>query len=111
MITASPTCMVSELAIFATRAAAGTRSTCRSERSAAGSEAITFAATDSPPNSTVIASIVCTTWAAVMTLELGGESVAAKVIRSEEHTSELQSRPYIVCRVLLEKKVQRHAPL
>ena len=60
--------MVSELAIFATRAAAGTRSTCRSERSAAGSEAITFAATDSPPNSTVIASIVCTTWAAVMTL-------------------------------------------
>src|SRR3712207_7097379 len=24
--------------------------------------------------------------------------------RSEEHTSELQSRPYIVCRLLLEKK-------
>src|SRR3712207_8535533 len=26
------------------------------------------------------------------------------VIRSEEHTSELQSRQYIVCRLLLEKK-------
>src|SRR3712207_7795555 len=27
--------------------------------------------------------------------------------RSEEHTSELQSRQYIVCRLLLEKKTQR----
>src|SRR3712207_7554503 len=26
-------------------------------------------------------------------------------IRSEEHTSELQSRQYIVCRLLLEKKI------
>src|SRR3989442_6085672 len=26
------------------------------------------------------------------------------VIRSEEHTSELQSRPHLVCRLLLEKK-------
>src|SRR3712207_8114914 len=30
--------------------------------------------------------------------------LAAESIRSEEHTSELQSRPYIVCRLLLEKK-------
>src|SRR3712207_7232537 len=28
------------------------------------------------------------------------------VLRSEEHTSELQSRPYLVCRLLLEKKKQ-----
>src|SRR3989442_4653148 len=27
-----------------------------------------------------------------------------KVYRSEEHTSELQSRPHLVCRLLLEKK-------
>src|SRR5947209_17324459 len=27
-----------------------------------------------------------------------------QVIRSEEHTSELQSRQYLVCRLLLEKK-------
>src|SRR3712207_7053659 len=29
---------------------------------------------------------------------------AAGVVRSEEHTSELQSRQYLVCRLLLEKK-------
>src|SRR3712207_8946390 len=28
----------------------------------------------------------------------------AKELRSEEHTSELQSRQYLVCRLLLEKK-------
>src|SRR3712207_7411304 len=28
--------------------------------------------------------------------------------RSEEHTSELQSRQYLVCRLLLEKKNARH---
>src|SRR3712207_7148005 len=32
--------------------------------------------------------------------ELGG-------VRSEEHTSELQSRQYLVCRLLLEKKKSR----
>src|SRR5947209_15521078 len=36
----------------------------------------------------------------VWTARLGG------VIRSEEHTSELQSRQYLVCRLLLEKKKQ-----
>src|SRR3712207_7501096 len=29
---------------------------------------------------------------------------AGKLTRSEEHTSELQSRQYLVCRLLLEKK-------
>src|SRR3712207_8843509 len=29
---------------------------------------------------------------------------AARDVRSEEHTSELQSRQYLVCRLLLEKK-------
>src|SRR5690554_7565656 len=28
-------------------------------------------------------------------------------VRSEEHTSELQSRPHLVCRLLLEKKKQK----
>src|SRR5690554_7402908 len=28
----------------------------------------------------------------------------ARAVRSEEHTSELQSRPHLVCRLLLEKK-------
>src|SRR3712207_6948149 len=30
--------------------------------------------------------------------------LASRVLRSEEHTSELQSRQYLVCRLLLEKK-------
>src|SRR5436305_11310429 len=30
------------------------------------------------------------------------------VNRSEEHTSELQSRPHLVCRLLLEKKNRNH---
>src|SRR2546429_5606481 len=30
------------------------------------------------------------------------------VLRSEEHTSELQSRLHLVCRLLLEKKKRRH---
>src|SRR3712207_4694880 len=29
---------------------------------------------------------------------------ASRALRSEEHTSELQSRQYLVCRLLLEKK-------
>src|SRR3989442_7554285 len=35
-----------------------------------------------------------------------GDFVAAQLLlqRSEEHTSELQSRPHLVCRLLLEKK-------
>src|SRR5258707_5038823 len=31
-----------------------------------------------------------------------------KILRSEEHTSELQSRQYLVCRLLLEKKKKKH---
>src|SRR3712207_7812363 len=34
----------------------------------------------------------------------GGVPSTAVVARSEEHTSELQSRQYLVCRLLLEKK-------
>src|SRR3712207_8306706 len=32
-------------------------------------------------------------------------------VRSEEHTSELQSRQYLVCRLLLEKKKESHLHL
>src|SRR3712207_8334657 len=32
-------------------------------------------------------------------------------LRSEEHTSELQSRQYLVCRLLLEKKKRRSRPV
>src|SRR3712207_7248194 len=32
------------------------------------------------------------------------DAPASPLVRSEEHTSELQSRQYLVCRLLLEKK-------
>src|SRR2546425_7426727 len=34
----------------------------------------------------------------------GGHVMSVDVMRSEEHTSELQSLAYLVCRLLLEKK-------
>src|SRR5690554_7575042 len=36
-----------------------------------------------------------------------GEPTDAELDRSEEHTSELQSRPHLVCRLLLEKKKKK----
>src|SRR2546429_5688017 len=35
--------------------------------------------------------------------------VTTRVVRSEEHTSELQSRLHLVCRLLLEKKKRHQA--
>src|SRR5438445_4907541 len=37
-------------------------------------------------------------------------AAAAAALRSEEHTSELQSRQYLVCRLLLEKKKKKKSP-
>src|SRR3712207_8987026 len=37
--------------------------------------------------------------------DMGADRIDA---RSEEHTSELQSRQYLVCRLLLEKKKRQH---
>src|SRR5439155_22372465 len=43
--------------------------------------------------------------------ECGGELRLVGVDRSEEHTSELQSRGHLVCRLLLEKKKHRKKEL
>src|SRR3712207_8109900 len=40
-------------------------------------------------------------------LALLGRGHDADTLRSEEHTSELQSRQYLVCRLLLEKKIKK----
>src|SRR3712207_7669214 len=40
----------------------------------------------------------------------GGEDDDGRRARSEEHTSELQSRQYLVCRLLLEKKHPKDIP-
>src|SRR3712207_7224613 len=37
-------------------------------------------------------------------VDYGGRAPEVRSPRSEEHTSELQSRQYLVCRLLLEKK-------
>src|SRR3989442_8951814 len=41
-------------------------------------------------------------------LSFSSEPPRRKTGRSEEHTSELQSRPHLVCRLLLEKKKKKH---
>src|SRR5690554_7556989 len=47
----------------------------------------------------------------IMVLKRNAEGEFVKssgsVVRSEEHTSELQSRPHLVCRLLLEKKKKK----
>src|SRR3712207_8111562 len=40
-------------------------------------------------------------------VDRGHDRLVELANRSEEHTSELQSRQYLVCRLLLEKKKQR----
>src|SRR3989442_7300647 len=54
-----------------------------------------------------VAAEVCSApWAAVSAIP------ATSSMRSEEHTSELQSRPHLVCRLLLEKKkIKNDIPL
>src|SRR5215510_12701783 len=39
--------------------------------------------------------------------DVDGAERAGEVLRSEEHTSELQSRGHLVCRLLLEKKKKK----
>src|SRR5437762_10770170 len=45
----------------------------------------------------------------VLVLEVG-RRLGQNIVRSEEHTSELQSPMYLVCRLLLEKKKKRAHP-
>src|SRR3712207_6960232 len=48
-------------------------------------------------------------WGNALELPYADASFAAATVgRSEEHTSELQSRQYLVCRLLLEKKNKQH---
>src|SRR3712207_8614727 len=48
----------------------------------------------------------------LLRLQLGeGDEGARRPPRSEEHTSELQSRQYLVCRLLLEKSKEHNSEL
>src|SRR5439155_13212057 len=55
-----------------------------------------------------LAELTGTTQSAIARLESGGRppriDTLLRIARSEEHTSELQSRGHLVCRLLLEKK-------
>src|SRR3989442_8845639 len=44
-------------------------------------------------------------------LALAVDRAPLAAVRSEEHTSELQSRPHLVCRLLLEKKKKKKPSL
>src|SRR2546425_3887625 len=46
-------------------------------------------------------------WAGNMVGDFGGWTGLSLRVRSEEHTSELQSLAYLVCRLLLEKKKKK----
>src|SRR3989442_8485483 len=62
---------------------------------------------DVPPPSTELAHGA---WEVRDGLDLGAALTdpLPDAVRSEEHTSELQSRPHLVCRLLLEKKKNTH---
>src|SRR3989442_9212272 len=53
-------------------------------------------------NNVIIAIVIGMTAPVVRTVR--SQVLSVKEMRSEEHTSELQSRPHLVCRLLLEKK-------
>src|SRR3712207_8787140 len=79
------------------------------------------------PYTTLFRSSIAAAFGALYVLEgstLGGRGITRMLLqnrnaglrieqmgRSEEHTSELQSRQYLVCRLLLEKKKKKHCPL
>src|SRR3712207_7890291 len=61
-------------------------------------------------NTTVLSSMSAQGMGPSLTVEDATTSVVFEVYveqRSEEHTSELQSRQYLVCRLLLEKKKKK----
>src|SRR2546421_1593607 len=54
--------------------------------------------------STLVSPFVTHTWVVILTLSPVSQQYHNPGMRSEEHTSELQSRSDLVCRLLLEKK-------
>src|SRR3712207_7119528 len=61
----------------------------------------------SPATSLVLVATSLASWAPMFSYGSSSSTSRAIVtpsLRSEEHTSELQSRQYLVCRLLLEKK-------
>src|SRR5947209_10548595 len=67
------------------------------------------ASTQSTAAPSPIASAICDVPASNFhgrSVQVDSLAATVRIMRSEEHTSELQSRQYLVCRLLLEKKKQ-----
>src|SRR3712207_6911823 len=62
------------------------------------------AVADAGTRAPIAQALVTTAAGAARTDAAGRATLCARDGRSEEHTSELQSRQYLVCRLLLEKK-------
>src|SRR5207302_9163724 len=58
------------------------------------------------PYTTLFRSVIADNCALLANAAFGGQLGPPNAARSEEHTSELQSREKLVCRLLLEKKKQ-----
>src|SRR3712207_8304551 len=71
----------------------------RSRRSASTTSTRMRVASDGPGDEYTLRSV-----AARRTRVIVARTATTTDVRSEEHTSELQSRQYLVCRLLLEKK-------
>src|SRR3712207_8331386 len=57
-----------------------------------------------PLSNTLQMPVLCERCPCSLTTDSSGPPSSSGPARSEEHTSELQSRQYLVCRLLLEKK-------
>src|SRR3989442_8085437 len=64
--------------------------------------------TAQPSRQPVMQKLFDSEWNSTATSMAPGTSKIDGATRSEEHTSELQSRPHLVCRLLLEKKKKHH---
>src|SRR3712207_8238256 len=73
-------------------------------------DVVTFAANQhiNPTNVCVLRKTCAFCGYARLPKEEGAYRYTIEQVRSEEHTSELQSRQYLVCRLLLEKKKISH---
>src|SRR3712207_7988958 len=72
-----------------------------------GLHAVKYGTSRSLPEAQVKADILASVRRLRAAGTIGGSGTPEFAVRSEEHTSELQSRQYLVCRLLLEKK--RHS--
>src|SRR5687767_15332747 len=62
-----------------------------------------------PPNATMVRTCVAGSFHAASTrTKSASRPISCSAERSEEHTSELQSLAYLVCRLLLEKKKKKN---